>query len=86
MESSFNFVNAKLSFGEINHTNMKESRFRLDIMKIFYNEGVKHQAAQRCGGFPILGNTQGQVRRGPEQPDLVENIPAHYSRAGIDNL
>jgi len=42
-------------------------RFRLDIKeKFFYSKGSETvaQVAQRSGGFPVLGDTQGQT----EQP------------------
>ena len=38
--------------------------------------------AQRGGGCPILGNIHGQVGRGSEQPDPVENVPAHCKGVG----
>lgn len=38
------------------------------------------QVAQRGGEYPIPVNIQGQVRQGSEQPDLVENVPAHLTR------
>lgn len=48
------------------------------MKKFFYNEGGKtpNQVAQRGGACPIPGNTQGQVRLGSEQPNLVENVAA----------
>ncbi|KAK4816211.1 LOW QUALITY PROTEIN: hypothetical protein QYF61_013449 [Mycteria americana] len=58
---------------------LKEGRFRLDIRKKFYDEGGEtlEQVAQRGGRCPMPGNIQGQVGQGSEQPDLVEDIPAH---------
>ena len=41
------------------------------------------QVAQRGGRCPIPGNIQGPVGRGSEQPDLVEDVPAHC-RGGLD--
>ena len=35
------------------------------------------QVAQRGGRCPIPGNIPGQVGRGSEQPDRVEDVPAH---------
>ena len=35
------------------------------------------QVAQRGGRCPIPGNIQGQFGLGSEQPDLVEDVPAH---------
>lgn len=33
--------------------------------------------AQRVGGGPIPGNIQSQIGPGPEQPSLVEDVPAY---------
>ncbi|KAK4815290.1 hypothetical protein QYF61_026195 [Mycteria americana] len=59
---------------------LKEGRFRLDIRQnFFYSEGGERlaQVVQRGGRCPIPGNIQGQVGQGSEQPDLVEDVPAH---------
>ena len=55
---------------------------------MFYNEGGETlaQVAQRGGRCPIPGNIQGQVGRGSEQPDLVEDVPAHCGGVGLDDL
>jgi len=48
---------------------LKERRFRLDIMKeVFYdkNSEALAQVAQRGGGCPISGDTQGQAGWGSE--------------------
>ena len=53
---------------------LKERRFRLNIRKkFFYNKCGKalEQVAQRGGGCPILGDTQGQAGWGSEQPDVA---------------
>ena len=42
------------------------------------------QVAQRGGRCPIPGTIQGQVGRGSEQPDLVEDVPAHGR--GLDEM
>jgi len=54
---------------------------------MFYGKGGEtlEQVAQSNGG-PIPGNIQGQVGRGSEQPDLVENVPAHCRGVGLDDL
>jgi len=68
---------------------LKEGRFRLDRRKkLFYREGVEtlEQVAQRGSGGPIPGNIQGQIGRGSEQPGLVEDVPAHCRRVGLDDL
>ena len=44
------------------------------------------QAAPRGGRCPVPGNTQGQAGRGSEQPDLVEDVPAHGWGVGLDGL
>ena len=55
---------------------------------IFYGEGAEilEWVAQRGGQCPIPGNTQGQVGRGSEQPDLVEDVPAYCWGVGLDGL
>jgi len=52
--------------------------------EIFYNESgaTLAQVAQRGGRCPIPG----QVGRGSEQPDLVEDVPAHCRGLGLDDL
>lgn len=40
----------------------------------FYSERDETLTYGRC---PILGNTQGQVRQGFKQPDLVEVVLTH---------
>lgn len=48
---------------------------------------VKHWVAQRGCGCPIPGSVQGQVGRGLEQPDVVEDFPAHGGAGvGLDDL
>jgi len=44
------------------------------------------QVAQRGSGGPIPGNIQGEVRWDSEQPDPVEDVPAHCRRVGLDDL
>ena len=44
------------------------------------------QVAQRGGRCPIPGNVQGQVGWGSEQPDPVEDVPAHCRGVGPDDL
>lgn len=53
--------------------------------EIFYNEGGKTlvQVSQRGGGCSILGKIQDQVVQGPQQPDLVEDVPV-YCRGELD--
>ena len=68
---------------------LKEARFRLDIRKkLFYDVGGEtlKQFAQRGGRCPIPGIIQGQVGRGSEQPDLVEDVPAHCRGLGLGEL
>ena len=56
--------------------------------KFFYSEGGEtlEQDAQRGGRCPIHGNIQGQAGWGSEQPDLVEDAPAHCRGVGLDDL
>jgi len=61
---------------------LNQKRVDLDWIQgrnFFYNEGDEAlaQVAWRCGRCPIPGNIQGQVGRGSEQPDRVEDVPAH---------
>ena len=53
-----------------------------------YNKGGKalDQLAQRGGGSPILGDTEGQVGPDSEQPDLAVDVPFHCRRVGLDDL
>jgi len=44
------------------------------------------QVAQRGARCPIPRNIQGQAERGSEQPDLVEDVPAHCTGIGLDDL
>ena len=56
--------------------------------EIFYDEGGEtlKQVAQRSCGCPIIGGVQGQVGQGLEQPDLVEEVPAHGGGVGLCDL
>lgn len=45
---------------------------------------TKTSAIYSCSKSP--GNTQGQVGRGSEQPDLNAGIPAHDGGVGLDDL
>jgi len=68
---------------------LKKSRFRSDVKKkmFYYEDGeTLEQLAQGGSGGPILGNIQGQVGRGSEQPGLVEHVPAHWKGVGLDDL
>jgi len=68
---------------------LKEGRFRLDIRKtIFTMRGGETltQVPQRGGRCPIPGNIPGQVGRGSEQHDPVEDVPAHCRGVGVDGL
>jgi len=68
---------------------LEEGRFRLDTgMTLFNNEGSETlaQVAQRSCGFPLPGNIQGQVGWGSEQADLVEDVPDHGRRVGLDDF
>jgi len=44
------------------------------------------RVAQRGGSCPIPGNIPGQVGQGSEQPDLVEDVPAHCKGVGLDDF
>jgi len=49
-------------------------------------ETLERVAQRGSGGPPIPGNTQGQVGRGSQQPDLVKDVPAHCRGVGLDDL
>lgn len=44
------------------------------------------EVAQRCGRCLTPAIIQGQLRQGCEQPDLLEDGPAHYGAPGPDVL
>ena len=55
---------------------------------IFYDEGGETLAhvVQRRGRCRLPGNIQGQVWWGSEEPDPVEDVPAHSRGVGLDDL
>jgi len=56
--------------------------------EIIYDEGGKTlaQITWIGGRCPIPGNIQGQVGRGSEQPDPVEDVPGHVRGVGLGDL
>ena len=48
-------------------------------LEILYDGSMEtlEQVAQRSCGCPLPGSVQGEVGWGLEQPDLVEDVPAH---------
>ena len=54
----------------------------------FYNKGgeAMEQAAQRGGGSPILGDTEGQAGQGSKHPDPAVGIPVHCRGVGLDRV
>jgi len=44
------------------------------------------QVAQGGRGGPFPVNTEGQVGRGSEQPDLVEDVPPHCRGVELHDL
>ena len=62
--------------------------FCLPVLLSSYDECGKtlEQVAQRGGRCPIPGNVHGPVGWGSEQPDLVEDVPAHCRGVGLDDL
>ena len=59
----------------------------MDIRKKFFMvRVVKHWKRSPRDGCPIPGNIPGQVGRGSEQPDLVEDVPAHGRGVGLGDL
>ena len=55
---------------------------------VFYNKGGEAlaQVAQRGGGCPIPGDTQGQTGQGSEQSNLAVSAPVHCRGVGLDGL
>jgi len=45
-----------------------------------------HRLPRDVVDAPFPGNIQGQVGWGFEQPDLVEDVPAHCRVVGLDDL
>ena len=56
--------------------------------EFFYSKGGEtlEEVAQRSCGCSIIESVQGQVGQGFEQPDLVEDVPAHSRGVGLDDL
>jgi len=54
---------------------------RLDLQTVLVALLRAYQAAT-----PHPYKIQGQVGRGSEQPDLVEDVPAHCRGVGLDDL
>ena len=50
------------------------------------NNNNKKQIAQKGGGCPIPGDTQGQAGQGSEQPDLVVGVLIPRRGVGLDDL
>lgn len=65
---------------------LNKKRRDLEQMKprLFYNKGGKTlaQIAQICGSCPIPKNIPGQVG----QPDLVNDVPAHFKAIELSDL
>jgi len=64
---------------------LKEGGVRLDIRKKIFMMRVA-QVAQRSCGCPIIGNVQGQVGQGLEQPGLVEDVAANGRAVELDDI
>ena len=60
----------------------------MGIRKVFCSKGGEalEQVAQRCGGYPIPGDIQGQAGWSCEQPALAAGVPVHCRRVGLDDL
>ena len=44
------------------------------------------RVAQRCGGSPIPGDTQGQTEWASEHPDLAVGVPVHCRGVELNGL
>jgi len=64
---------------EINHLNTGSVHHLVKKITDF-------NTSQRGSGGLIPGNIQGRDGRCSEQPGLVEDVPAHCSGVGLDNL
>jgi len=59
------------------------------MRKKFYTIRVvrhRNRFAQRGGGYPVLGDIQGQAEQGSGQPMLAVVVPVHYNRVGLSHL
>ena len=67
---------------------LERGQRRAAKMKFFYDEGGETlaQIAQRGERCPIHRNIPSQDGRGSEQPDPVEDVPAHGRVGGLDGL
>lgn len=63
-------------------------RFKHVKEESYYSAGGEALAevAQRGGGCSIPGNIQGQSGWGSERPGLVEDVPGHGRRVGVDDI
>ena len=54
----------------------------------FYNKDGEalEQVSQRCDGYSVLGDIQGQAGPGSEQSDLAVGVPVHCRKVGLDGL
>jgi len=66
-----------------------EGRFRLDIRKKFFTMSVVkhwHRLLREVVEAPSLEAFKARVDRALEQPGVVEGVPAHCRRVGLDDL
>jgi len=54
----------------------------------FYNKDGEalEQVSQRCDGYSVLGDIQGQAGPGSERPDVAIHVSVHCRIVGLDDI
>ena len=69
-----------------NSFKLKEGRFRLEIRKKLFRMKVVKQWNRLSEEVVGAQSLETFKARGSQQPDLVENVPAHCRGLGLDDL